>query len=84
VKEALETVLQNEGVFNYKTLESDRGFLIHVAGTYENINPNLKGYHLTIDSWRQDRTERRMDGRCPKESGIPTWRVWRMMMKEKQ
>jgi len=28
-----------------------------VAGTYKNINPNLKGYHLIIDSWRQNRKE---------------------------
>jgi len=57
VKEALHNLLENEGVFNYKTLESERGFLVHVAGTYEAINPNLKGYHLTINLWRKKRQE---------------------------
>mmetsp|Transcript_24107 Transcript_24107/g.36638 ORF Transcript_24107/g.36638 Transcript_24107/m.36638 type:complete len:125 (-) Transcript_24107:514-888(-) len=33
VKEASENLFENEAVFDFKTLESDRGFLVHVAGT---------------------------------------------------
>lgn len=38
-------------------LESARGFLVYVARTYTAMNPYLKGLHLTIDSWRENRDE---------------------------
>jgi hypothetical protein len=36
-------------------LESARGFLVHMQQVYPSINPYLKGLHLTIDSWRDNR-----------------------------
>ena len=33
-------------------LDSNRGVLNHLARTFAWINPYLKGYHLTLDSWR--------------------------------
>ena len=41
----------------FKPLESERGFLVHLAMTYTCINPFLKGFHLTLDSWRPNRKE---------------------------
>lgn len=38
-----------------KSLESQRGFLIHIQGTYPTMTPYLKGIHQTIDSWRPGR-----------------------------
>ena len=42
---------------NFKKLESDRGYLIHVATTYKQMIPFLKGIHLTLDSWRPNQKD---------------------------
>jgi hypothetical protein len=47
-----ETVL-----LDYKRLEQDTGFLVHVFMTYENLRPYLKGFYLTLNEWRFDRDE---------------------------
>ena len=39
----------------HKRLMQDRGFLVHLSMVYEFITPFLKGFHLTIDSWRPQR-----------------------------
>jgi hypothetical protein len=39
----------------HKKLESIRGFLVYVARTYPTMVPYLKGIHLTLDSWRENR-----------------------------
>jgi len=36
-------------------LESSRGFLVHMQQVYPAMTPYLKGLHLTIDSWRENR-----------------------------
>ena len=38
-----------------KRLERDRGFLIYVCRTYPVLNCYLKGIHLTLESWRDNR-----------------------------
>lgn len=40
---------------SHKEMEKDRGFLVHVARTYPSTRPYLKGFHLTLDSWRDHR-----------------------------
>lgn len=40
---------------DYKQLEKDTGFLVHVFMTYEHLKPYLKGFYLTMNSWRYDR-----------------------------
>ena len=42
---------------NYKELESDLGFLVHLAMTYQNFKPFLKGFYATLNEWRADRDE---------------------------
>lgn len=44
-----------EPIFDFKTLEKGRGFLVHLSGTYPNIKPRLKGLHHTLDGWRGHR-----------------------------
>jgi len=41
-----------DGKLEFKQLERDRGFLVHIAMTYRTINPYLKGMHHSIDLWR--------------------------------
>lgn len=40
-----------------KDLERKRGFLIHLARTFTYMNPYLKGFHLTMESFRPGRDE---------------------------
>lgn len=46
-----------EVLAEYKQLEKDTGFLVHVLMTYENLRPYLKGFYLTLNGWRFDRNE---------------------------
>jgi hypothetical protein len=48
-------LIDSQGPIPLKVLESYRGSLIYVQQTYPAFTPYLKGYHLTIDSWRPDR-----------------------------
>ena len=43
------------GPLEVKWLERIRGFLNHIAITYCIILPFLRGFHNTIDSWRDGR-----------------------------
>lgn len=40
---------------DFKCLEQDTGFLVHVCMTYENLRPYLKGFYLAMNEWRFDR-----------------------------
>ena len=42
---------------NYKELERDVGFLVHLSMTYSNMKPFLKGFYSTMNEWRHDRDE---------------------------
>ncbi len=42
-------------VLERKTLEKETGFLNHLAMTFEDMVPYLKGFYLTLNSWRQGR-----------------------------
>jgi hypothetical protein len=42
---------------DYKLLEQQRGFLVHLTMTFASLVPFLKGIHLTLDSWRVGRKE---------------------------
>ena len=43
------------GTIPHKQLEQYRGFLVYVSQTFEAMVPYLKGIHLTLDSWRDNR-----------------------------
>lgn len=40
-----------------KELEHDRGFLVHLSMIYLSLASFLKGFHLTLESWRPDRNK---------------------------
>ena len=40
---------------NRKTLERQTGFLNHLSMTFEDLTPHLKGFYLTLNSWRDKR-----------------------------
>ena len=42
-------------LLDFKDLERGRGFLVYLSRTYPAITPFLKGVHLTLDSWRENR-----------------------------
>ena len=41
---------ENQGIYNFKRLESMRGFFCHLAMTYELIFLFLKGFHLSLSA----------------------------------
>ena len=41
---------EKDGMDNSK-MESIRGLLVYMSRTYWDMNPYLKGLHLTLDSW---------------------------------
>jgi hypothetical protein len=43
--------------FQHKMLERKRVFLGHLAMTFDSLVPFMKGFHLTIDSWRSQRSD---------------------------
>ena len=49
--------VNDEPKLDLKELLSDRGFLIYVSRTYTTMTTFLKGFHLTIESWREDRDD---------------------------
>jgi hypothetical protein len=42
----------NEERFDFKLLESKRGYLVYISRTYPSMCPYLKGIHQTLESWR--------------------------------
>ena len=42
-------------MLNYSELESDIGFLIHLSMSYPMIKPFLRGFYLSLNSWRDGR-----------------------------
>ncbi len=41
-----------ETMLDYKKLLSDRGFLVYVTQAYPSMKPYLKGFHLSLETWR--------------------------------
>ena len=46
---------KEKGGLERSNMESIRGFLVYMARTYRDMNPYLKGLHLTLYSWRPSR-----------------------------
>ena len=40
---------------NLKELERDVGFLVHISMAFPSVKPFLRGFYLSMNSWRQDR-----------------------------
>ena len=52
-----QSVKEGRPMINRKELESETGFLNHLAMTFDAISPYLKGFYLTLNSWRPYRDE---------------------------
>ena len=48
----VDTEDKEEGGLDIANMESIRGLLAYTARTYHDMNPYLKGLHLTLNSWR--------------------------------
>ena len=57
IKKWNERIQRSKYKAKYKELESDVGFLVHLAMTYSNIKPFLKGLYSTLNGWRKDRDD---------------------------
>jgi len=51
----IQQLLQQGGMLDRKLLESYRGSLVYLQRTYPAITPYVKGFHLSIDGWRENR-----------------------------
>jgi hypothetical protein len=68
IEEVIAMVEQDPDHLDHKRLEQVRGFIQYVTQTYSGMTPYIIGFHLTIDGWREDRTDsgwKRKEG--PKE-----------------
>jgi hypothetical protein len=54
---------------DFKRLQTDRGFLVYVMQAYPGMKPYLKGFHLSLESWRGGRDQ---DG-WKREQGENEW-----------
>eukprot|EP00980_Cylindrotheca_fusiformis_P012245 scaffold2984_cov80-Cylindrotheca_fusiformis.AAC.3 len=69
ILQRIKTEMACPSGMQYKPLERDRGFLVHLSTTFKTMTPYLKGIHLTIDSWRANRDPAGWK-MSPKEWGI--------------
>ena len=59
---------------DFKKLQSDRGFLVYVTQAYPGMKPYLKGFHLSLETWRGGRDEEGWKVDVPvlcEQSGLP-------------
>lgn len=61
-------VMEGEKELHFKSLQSDRGFLVYVANAYPAMKPYLKGFHLSLEMWRGGRDEEGWKRRRPVET----------------
>jgi hypothetical protein len=47
----------NRPFLDWRVLERETGFLNHLSMTFETMTPYLKGFYLTLNSWREGRDE---------------------------
>lgn len=70
--EELRTSKDNRPFLDRRVLERETGFLNHLSMTFETMIPYLKGFYLTLNSWREGRDEN-------------DWKVsakrWRMLLR---
>jgi hypothetical protein len=57
IEEVIEMVEKDPDRLDHKRLEQVRGFLQYITQTYSGMTPYLIGFHLTLDGWRENRTD---------------------------
>ena len=53
----LGALLEGGSVLDHKQLQSDCGFMVYVTNAYPAMKPYLKGFHLSLETWRGNRDE---------------------------
>jgi hypothetical protein len=43
---------KGETYLDFKRFGSDRGFMVYVTQAYPGMKPYLKGFHLSLETWR--------------------------------
>jgi hypothetical protein len=46
---------RGETNLDFKPLRSDRGFMVYVTQAYPGMKPYLKGFHLSLETWKGGR-----------------------------
>ena len=46
-------IAAGETELDHKSLQSDRGFLVHCTQAYPGLVPYMKGVHLSLETWRE-------------------------------
>ena len=44
-------------LLEFRRLRSDRGFMVYVTQAYPSLKPYLKGFHLSLETWRGRRND---------------------------
>ena len=52
----LDVVSGGQKELDFKQLRSDRGFMVYVTQAYPGMKPYLKGFHLSLETWRGNRS----------------------------
>ena len=53
----LDLLKRGETALDHKRLQSDCGFMVYVTQAYPMLKPYLKGFHLSLETWRGGRDE---------------------------
>ena len=51
----LDLLIQEKTKLDFKKPRSDRGFMVYVTQAYPSLKPYLKGFHLSLETWRGGR-----------------------------
>ena len=54
-KKWLKEVQASDGNLDHTPLRSDKGFMVHATQAYSSMTPYLKGFHLSMETWRGGR-----------------------------
>ncbi|KAI2505417.1 hypothetical protein MHU86_9030 [Fragilaria crotonensis] len=57
MKKLCDDAVAGRPLLNHKDLERTTGFLNHLSMTFEEVTPFLKGFYLTLNSWRPQRDQ---------------------------
>ena len=52
-----EVVVEKKQEVNAAQMERDVGFLVHLSRTFPSVFPYLKGFYLTLNTWRKGRND---------------------------
>ena len=66
----LDQLNRGDIMLEFKRLRSDRGFLVYVTQVYPSMKPYVKGFHLSLESWRGGRDAEGWKIKSERKKGI--------------